>query len=423
MTRPPATPSDWLKLDNAAKIYPSVSPLRSPAVFRMGVLLIAPVKLWLLQQALERTMQRCPYYRVHLRRGFFWYYLQQHEHTPRVQLLGGTVPPLPPRAGHMLRVLARGNSVAVDFSHILTDGSGGLRFLLTLLANYLRLGGTPVAEHEALLNGDTPNPREYEDAHRLSFRDETPQPPTLGRAWHTQGRLLPLGSARVLHGQMSTSALLGLCRAAGVSLTEYLTALYLHCLTLLHDATRGHHKRPVIRLEVPVNMRALYPSPTMRNFSLYVSPEVDRRLAAYSFDELLKRVHHSLRMQIDSRELSRHFARNVGAELNPLVRFMPLPVKDAVLSMVYSAQGEDIYSGVLSNMGAVNLPPELEPLVAGFRFVIPPNRVMKQSCTVVSHRDNLCVTFSSLLESREPERLFYSHLAAQGVHVSIFEEP
>lgn len=134
--------ADWLTLDNAAKIYPTASSKLSPTVFRLSAMLRAPVRLSALQQASDALVRRCPYFQVYLRRGLFWYYLQRHRDTPRVQLLDRSSLESLPAGGkteHLLRIRARGRTIAVDFSHILTDGAGGLRFFRSLLAEYLLL--------------------------------------------------------------------------------------------------------------------------------------------------------------------------------------------------------------------------------------------------------------------------------------------
>ena len=112
---------DWLPLDNAAKIYPSTASEESPAEFRLAFTLKEPVRLLWLQQALERIMPRFPYFQVHLRRGFFWYYLQRSEVVPPVELMRnvpGTIISLNERTAPLIRVSAREKTVAVDYSHI-----------------------------------------------------------------------------------------------------------------------------------------------------------------------------------------------------------------------------------------------------------------------------------------------------------------
>ena len=108
-------------------------------------------------------------------------------------------------------------------------------------------------------------------------------------------------------------------------------------------------------------MRRFYPSRTMRNFSLYVSPEIDLRLGPYGFHEIVKRVHHSMSLQVDRRELARQIARNVRAQRNPLIRIMPLFLKDLLFSYVRERMGERPYSGVLTNLGRIVVPEEVTP--------------------------------------------------------------
>lgn len=419
---------DWLPLDNAAKIYPSTASEESPAEFRLGFTLRRPVRLLYLQRAVERLMPRFPYFQVTLRRGFFWYYLQRTSAVPQIELLQNvpdTVISIRDRSSPLLRVSVRGETVAVDFSHIITDGSGGIRFLLSLAAEYLRQGGHSIPAHPAVMEPDAAaSPEEAEDAHRLRFAGSRGQPANLGPAYHLADRPFRRRRYRALRGLMPTEKVLQLAKTQGVTLTEYLAALYMHSLARVYrreqrDGRRQRHS--TIRLEVPVDMRRYHPSRTMRNFSLYVSPEVDLSLGEYRFEELLAHVHHNIRLLRSEKQLGRQISRNVGSELSPFVRFMPLFVKDMVLSAVHSRLGEAIHSGVLSNLGRVEAPAELTDQLAELHFDLNPDRVMKKACAVLSYGQSLRVCFTSAVESREVERYFFSHLTERGVPVSLKE--
>jgi NRPS condensation-like uncharacterized protein len=187
-----------------------------------------------------------------------------------------------------------------------------------------------------------------------------------------------------------------------------------------HDGARARGPS-VIRLEVPVDMRQFFPSKTLRNFALYVSPEIDLRMGAYSIEQVVRRVHHSLGMQVDARELGREMGRNVRAERHPLVRAMPLVVKDSVLSMAYRRLGERTYSGVLSNLGRISVPAAVLPHIESFDFLLNPSYAMKTNCSVLSFRDGLRVSFGSIIASRELERRFFTRLAADGIRVLVSE--
>ncbi len=414
----------WLRLDNAAKIYPSSDSSRSPAVFRISVELKAPVRVAALQDALGRVLPRCPYFQVYLKRGLFWYYLQRHGNIPAIEpLTEGAVSiiPIHRRDTHLLRVQARGRTVAVDFSHILTDGSGGLSFLGTLLAEYLSLCGVAVTDRTPFLDPAQPaDAEEYEDAHNRFFHGRLPRPPRLSAAYQ-----LPPGPPadhgyRVIRGRMPVAPVRELARGRGVSLTEYLVALYAHSLAEVRRA-HGLSRRSVVRIEVPVNMRRFHPSRTMRNFSLYVSPEIDLAVGDYSLEEVVERMHHSMRMEIDEKQLSRQIARNVAAERNPLVRVAPLALKDLMLSVAHRRMADTVYSGVLSNLGVVTVPQALEPYVDSFDWTLGPNSTIKKGCAVLGFRDELRIAFGSVVEDREVERRFFTTLAGEGVPVAVAE--
>jgi hypothetical protein len=417
---------DWLTLDNAARIYPASISEWSPDVYRVSITLKAPIRVSTLELALRTVFPRFPYFQVNLRRGLFWFYLQRDDAIPGLHPLSSVpVSIIPAHRGvyHLLRVQARGATIAVDFSHVLTDGAGAMRFLGTLAMQYLRLRGVRMNRWEPFLDPkEPPSAGEFEDAYNRYFESDLPGPSKLTPAYHLPQTAQP--RFRVITGRSPVSGMLGLARSHGASLTEYLVALYMHSLVQVR-ASMGRGDRAagakVLRIEVPVDMRRFYPTETMRNFSLYVSPELDLNLGAYSLDEIVQRVHHSMSMQVDRRELARQIARNVRAERNPLMRIMPLFLKYPMLSRLRERIGEMPYSGVLSNLGRIIVPQEMDPCVESFNVILGPHPLMKIRCAVLSFRDDLYVNFGSVIESRELERVFFVQIAQSGVPVSVTE--
>ena len=159
----------WMRLDNAAKIYPAARSSTWSSVFRLSANLTEPVDEDIMNDALDVTVRRFPSIAARLRRGMFWYYLEQIPQAPKVQPEG----PWP--VSHMskkdvrrcaFRVLVYGNRVAVEFFHSLTDGTGGMIFLKTLLAEYLlqKYGLQSAAEEGVLGRLEEPSPEELEDS-------------------------------------------------------------------------------------------------------------------------------------------------------------------------------------------------------------------------------------------------------------------
>ncbi|MDO9577079.1 MAG: hypothetical protein Q7J16_04270 [Candidatus Cloacimonadales bacterium] len=418
---------DWLKLDNAAKIYPASSSTKSPAQFRLSVTLTSPVKFDILQKAWESMIKRCPYFQVYLRRGFFWYYLQRHQNIPPIELLDPvpvSIFQLKRKTTHLIRIGVRENTIALDFSHIITDGNGGMRFMLALIYEYLRLTGSKIEKLKEIPYPDEePSPEEFEDAHRKFFPGNLPQPESLSSAFHISGKPLANNNFNLISGKLPLDKFLNLARKNQVSTTEYLTALYIFSLMEIsrQESSKNNLRKSVIRMQVPVNMRKFHSSQTMRNFSLYVSPEIDLKLGKFSFEEILKKVYHSMQIQIDSKELGRQVSRNVGGELNPFVRAVPLFLKNLYMADLYRRLGEKCYSGVLSNLGPIAIPDTAKQFIKAFDVMIVPNHGMKKSCAVLSFGNELLINFCSVVESRELERLFFTKLVESGIPVSVRE--
>ena len=417
---------DWLTLDNAARIYPASISDWSPDVYRVSVTLRAPIRVAWLAQALQAVLPRFPYFQVHLRRGLFWYYLQRDGEIPELLPLSSVpVSILPARGGRarLLQVMAGGATIAVDFSHILTDGAGAIRFLGTLALQYLEQSGVPITSWDPFFDPRTqPTAGEFEDAFDRFFEHGLPGPPALAPAYH-----LPQPAqlcSRVITGRLSVSGMIDLARRHQVSLTEYLVALYMHALATVRasaGAVNGRRDGGVLRIEVPVDMRRFYSTETMRNFSLYVSPEIDPGLGPYSFEDIVQQVHHSLRAQVEKGQLARQITRNVRAARHPLIRILPLALKDLLLAQVRERLGERSYSGVLTNLGRIEVPAAGAALIESFDVMLGPNPLMKTNCVVLSYRDDLTINLGSVIESRELERVFFTHLIQAGVRVRLTE--
>lgn len=81
-----SNPPSWWTLDNAAKIFPSTGSAHDSKVFRFVCELRETVDPLVLQQALDRTIERFPMYRSVMKRGWFWYYLEDSSLPAQVHL-------------------------------------------------------------------------------------------------------------------------------------------------------------------------------------------------------------------------------------------------------------------------------------------------------------------------------------------------
>ena len=128
-----------MRLDNAAKIYPAAKRRNWNNFFRISATLTEPIDRAVLAAALDVTVRRFPSIAVRLRRGVFWYYLEEIPHTPPIQdEKSCPLAHAPFRQVRQcaFRVLVYKDRFAVEFFHALTDGTGALVFVKSLLAEY-----------------------------------------------------------------------------------------------------------------------------------------------------------------------------------------------------------------------------------------------------------------------------------------------
>lgn len=423
----PANGIEWLKLDNAAKLFPAIMSDELTSVFRITATLPNPVNYQAIKEAVQITSKRYPYFNVSLGNGLFWHYLEYNSHLPRIQ----TEEEIPctafasKRKDELLyRILVKNNRISVEFIHILTDGSGALEYLKTLLYIYLGLTGNSIPSTEGIvIPGTSVLDGEMEDSYNRFFVKNLPRPVKLTKAWHLPFPLNTKPRLRFISSEIALDKLLETVRKAKVTITEYIVAVYLFSLQniYLEEKQKGKkQRRKVLRTEVPVNMRKKYPSITMRNFSLFVTPEIDLRLGTYSFEEVLKIVHHFLQTGTETKQITRFLSQNVSHEKNIIIRLLPLFIKRLVISTVYKRLGSTRCSGIITNLGAIKLPPDMENLIDSFELIpTPPNKHVKVTCAMVSFKNKIRLTFCNISQSPGLERHFLKHLVNAGIPVRI----
>lgn len=415
--------SYWLRLDNAAKIYPAVQNEELTAVFRLSCILKGRVKIQPLLDAIRQIENRFPYYKMKPRKGFFWYYLEFNDESIPLRPDLGLLCRAFKKDDLIFRILARDNRLSVEFSHILTDGGGGFEFLKTLLLTYFKACGVQLEEKLSFLHPDeVPSAEEFEDGFSRYFQKDIPSPKKKLKSFHLPFRLSDPPRFDVIVVKVSLQDISTVSKSFHVTITDYLVAVYLQSLQSLYQKMPPFQKRrhrKIFRIQVPVNLRRIYPSRTMRNFSLFVTPEIDLSLGDYSFEEIIKTVHHIMQLETDKKLINKMIARNVGAERNMLLRNTPLFIKSIILYVTYSLFGTSRYSGVITNLGKISLG-DVDRLIDCFVFIPPPpNKKVKVNCGILGFGDNLVASFGNITKSKDVEKEFFSLLIKHGVKVRI----
>lgn len=417
-------PLRWVRLDNAAKIYPAARRKKWSNLFRQSVTLTEDVDVQVLQNALDVTVKRFPSIAARLRKGAFWYYLQQVESAPQIRKEYSY--PLMFMSNEEMRrcafrVIAHEDRIAVEFFHSLTDGTGAMIFLKSLTAEYLeqKYGISIPAEAGVLDRRQEPQEEELEDSF-LKYAGNVVASRKDTNAWKMRGVPLPGGVLNLTCFRLPVKETLALAHNQGVSLTVFLSAVMMQALmNLQKEKERSFRKRKGIKLLIPVNLRQLFPSKTLRNFAMYTIPEIDPRLGEYTFAEICKVIQHKMGSEITPKHMSTVITTNVNDERNPLVRLIPLPVKNVVMKAIFDSVGERKSCLTLSNLGLVKVPQAMEPYIRRFDFILGVQAAAPYNCGVVSYGDTVYINFIRNTRDAELERHFHLVLRNMGVPVTV----
>ena len=407
-----------MRIDNAANIYPASLSRHYASLYRMSVTLTEPVDPTVLQQALVTVSERIPTFRCGLRAGAFWWHLRRMDKDPEV------APAAPlnrfhfsDNGGFLYKVSAESNRIILDVFHALADGTGSESFLLTLAGEYLRLRyGLSISYSGLVLNpSEAPDTAEVEDSFKTVFSGRKGELEKNVPAYHIKGRRLPGSGLRDIRVVMPMDRVKAVCRRMDCTVTDLLTGLMLDALQKLYRADDDQKKRSVLKVSVPVNLRPLYGSRSVRNFSSYVNLGMDIRSGYLPLEQLVRLVKMQKEAMLRPENLEPKIAANVELEESFAVRCLPLVVKKPIIDIINRLHGDAYCSQTLSNLGQVHVPDEMRPYLTEFDFILGRQRGNSGAVSCTSFGGKLFLHLSRNIYGAEFEQFFLDRAGSLGL--------
>ncbi len=418
-------PEGFIALDNSALIYPPTEARYNTNTFRVSMDLKQVIVPQILELALLKTLERCSYAKVSLHKGFFWYYLSPNHKNPRVYEEGSY-----PSAriafkdnnGYLFKVLYGKHRIALDCFHALTDGSGALVYLKMIVSEYCRLADIADVTFKGALDFDErPKSQEFSDPFQHLYDKNIPGSPSTGAAYHRKGTGEFDDRVKVISAMVDAQTLRNRCKEHGYTITVYLCSVLAMVLQQFQkEEVPKQKKRKPINLSVPMNLRNIFHFETMRNFTLFAVPGIKPALGEYTFEEILRKIHLDMALSQDPKKIRSQIKRNVGGERHILMRFAPTAIKNPLFKLLSNSLGDDLYSAIISNLGYVQIPEELEDSVSRMDFYLCPGLINKVSLAIVGFKDKVVINFSSFFNTDTAlEREFCRFLVEDGIPVEV----
>lgn len=403
--------SNWRKLDNAALAFPLVTGKNDTRVFRFYCELNENVDPKLLQDALDKTMEKYPLFQMVLRKGLFWFYLERRDISPVVKKEKKSPCSrlyIPDKKNLLFQVSYYEKRINFEVFHALTDGTGAMHFLQELVADYLQLAHPQDALPPLPTEQESTPADQEEDSFSQYYSSDIP------KVSERNPKAVRLPGERLIHEDMQitevtlpVNELHAKAREYGVSITVLITAMFL--CSIHEEIPKSRQNRP-IALMVPVNLRNYFPSQSMANFFGWI--EVGHVFSENTtFTEVLSHVKEQFQTELVKEKIAMHMNGYVRLEKNPLIRAVPLEIKKYFL-MVGANLGSKSITAVYSNIGILRLPKEYKPYIDRFGIFASTNSMQLCSC---SYENQMVLGFTSKLPKDNIQRNFLNMLEKEEI--------
>lgn len=399
--------SKWYRLDNAAKIFPPSKNKYDSKIFRFTVSLVENVDKDILNVALTKTLQEYPIFRSVLKRGLFWYYLEESNIKP-VVVEEHLRPCSKFDTGLLFQVTYYKKRINLEVNHALTDGTGTLMFLKTLVVNYLE-------EKYKINSKEAINKASIKESSNDSFRKyytgKIKKTITSSKiAYKIKDEKYVENRLKIIEGIVDVNSLLKLAKKYNVTLTVYLVSLLIKCIG--ESMELKARKKPIV-VTVPVNLRNYYPSYTVRNF--FNAVNISFKYNGEDIADIIKVVNEGFKRNLTKENVENKMNNMAKLEDIFILRLIPIFIKDLVLRYAYKFT-ENYATMTLSNIGIIDIPEVYQKYIDYFDVFISTSKIQLCMC---SYLNKMLLTFTSQFVNSEIEKNFFRYLTAEGINVTI----
>lgn len=406
----------WRKLDNAAKIFPPTSTNRDTKVFRFSCELYEEIVPEFLQQALDKTMKRFHYYGCIIRKGLFWFYFEESSLRPMVA--EESKPPCR-NIYHvdskqlLFEVTYYKKRINLEVYHALSDGTGALNFLETLVTYYLsKRYPEDFKEHPPQIDYDASKSQLTNDSFKKYYKKVPINRQKENRAYQLRGERNPEYRISVIEGIAPVKKVLALAHDYHATATEFLTALLIKSI---HEGMSLQEQGLPVSIAVPVNLRKFFPSASSRNFFGVINIAHDFSRHGDSLEEIIQNVQEQFRQQLTAERLQEKMSLFTTIEHNLLTKLVPLMVKIPVLKIANWVADRSVTAS-LSNIGKIEMPEPLRKYIRLFDVFTSTRRLQICMC---SYEEHMVISFTSSFVSTDVQRVFFRTLTAMDIPLTI----
>ena len=435
----------WRKLDNSAKIFPLSAGRKYSTVFRISAVLKEKINQKILEKAVNIALEKYDSFKVKMKYGFFWYYLEENNKEPIIEEEKDYPCKYIKKKknnDYLFKVTYFDTKINIDIFHVLTDGGSGVVFFREIIYTYLEL------LHPTVFNANERLTRKIdyntEDSYLKNYMKNSKGNSSSKKAYILKGKKMRLGAISAIHEIIDMNDLKKECEKYDATVTQYLTAVLIYSI---YEANykKAKSKKP-IKVCIPVNLKKYFPSKTMSNFFSYITLEANMKglieksknnkkeikenlnsidnnckLINYNFnlfDSIVEFVKNDFKEKLTEEEIIKTMSANVRLGTNIFIKVIPLELKKALVRLSY-LEIRKYTTITFSNIGRIGIIGKYKDYIEEFLMLIAPEPVEKIKCSGCTFENKMSFTFTSILNDNNIEKTFYEFLKCRGIKVKI----
>lgn len=382
----------WHKLDNVGKFYASTAEKDIPNVFRYSASLYGEIDKDILQQALDETVKVFPSFNVNLKRGLFWYYLD--ETSKRVEVVMENLPicfRLYNNSDDFLyRVSYFKDRINFEISHILSDGRGSVEFFKMLIGNYVKIKHS--LDDVDLITKASQSEKEEDSFSKYYKKTKSTNSKTPKIYFYKNKRMK--NSTRFMESHMSLSKVLDLSHKYNVTLTTLFVTILIYSFK---DEMKVSDMDKSIKIDLPIDLRNYFKSSSTKNFFGLTSIIYKFNNKDDTFEEVLKSVKEQIKDKTTVEKLSERVNMMVAFEKNIFCRIIPIFIKNIALKLIDKFTSQ-MSTSCISNVGKITFNKDIEKHIKEINILTSTTNFQ---FTICSFKDDLSIGISSKYKSNE----------------------
>ena len=416
----------WRKLDNSAKIFPLSAGRKYSTVFRFSAIMKETVNPKILEKAVNIALEKYNLFKVKMKYGFFWYYLEENNKEPIIEKEKDyPCKYIEPSKNndYLFKITYFEKKINIDIFHVLTDGGSGVVFFREIIYTYLEL------LHPTIFNTNERLTRKIdyntEDSYLKNYKKKLRGNTSSRKAYMLRGKKIKLGAISAIHLIINMTDLKNECNKYEATVTQYLTAVLIYSIYKA-NYKKSKSKKP-IKVCIPVNLKKYFPSKTMSNFFSYITLETNIRSMFKQanlkndeelFNIIINFVKEDFKSKLKEDKIIKTMSANVKLGNNLFIKAIPLELKKILVRLSY-VEIRKYTTITFSNIGRIGIIGKYKDYIDEFLMLIAPEPVEKIKCSGCTFENKMSFTFTSILNDNNIEKTFYNFLKNKGINVEV----